>query len=116
LLDARGDEAAHARRAREAEPATARKVDPDRDRSDPSALTKGAHGRMGLRGSLVRVGSHVQIHIECDRDRVERRTEVRRRRGNPNDPVVALTSETGDSTHHLSLARNSVERALPSRL
>ena len=50
------------------------------------------------------------MHIERERDRVERRTEVRRRRGNPHDPVIAAERRA----HRVSLARNSGGRAVPS--
>ena len=113
-MHARGDEPADARRAREAEPATAGETGPHRDRADATAVAKRAHRGMGLGRGFVGVGGDFEVHVERERDRVERRTEIRRRRGNPHDPVVARTRRLGTSSHRVSLARNSAERAVPS--
>ena len=102
-LHVRRDEAGDPRRAREAEPAAAGELCADRDRTAAAVGPERAHRRMGL-GRGLTVVAHLDPAIERDRDRVERRTEVGRRRRHPHQPVA----------HVRSLARIASGTALPS--
>src|SRR5439155_2637905 len=110
------EQAGDARGGRVAEAAPAREARPYAQRAASAGVAEGAHRGMVLRRGFLAAGEHFEVHIERDRDRIECRPDVGRRRGNPNAPAALHVGQPrASASYAVRLPPNLITPHVPSR-